>query len=83
MINSERKEAEVRRMLDLPHPAVPTDLLLRATARGARMLHRRRTLRRVLWTLLLAAAVVFVVWAAATYPWEPQPTEMTPPPFGF
>ncbi|MFD5033921.1 hypothetical protein ACFVWX_27985 [Streptomyces sp. NPDC058220] len=79
MNSADRKEAEVRRMLDLPHPVVPADLVLRAAERGTRLLNRRRTAHRVLWILLVAAVIVFTVWASATDPWSAPPTETTPP----
>ncbi|MGW7367433.1 hypothetical protein ACWGI8_29435 [Streptomyces sp. NPDC054841] len=72
------KEEEVRRLLDIPHPLVPSDLYIRATTRGTRLLRRRRTLHRVGWLLLLAAAVAFAVWAVVVEPWTVPPSTTTP-----
>ncbi|MEW1724869.1 hypothetical protein [Streptomyces sp. NPDC093109] len=74
-----RKEAEVRRLLDAAPPVVPVDLLARATARGARLLRLRRTVRLLLWAVLVAAALVFTVWAWTVHPWYAPPAETTPP----
>ncbi|WP_405849918.1 hypothetical protein [Streptomyces niveus] len=65
MSGHSRKEDEVRRMLDLPHPKVPVDLTARASAHGARVLNRRRTWRLLLWLLVTVAVVAFTVWASA------------------
>lgn len=74
----DRKETEVRRMLDGPHPAVPPGLALRAAERGHRLLLRRRWLLLAGW-LLLTVGVVLCVWALAQQPWLPPPTRTTPP----
>ncbi len=74
----DRKETEVRRMLDAPHPPAPPDLADRAMAQGRRLLHRRRVLYTVLW-LLVAAAVVAAAVGAALYWHSPQPLGVTPP----
>jgi ferric-dicitrate binding protein FerR (iron transport regulator) len=74
------KEDQVRAMLDLPHPTVPADLARRAAARGRRIGYRRRVTRRVLWTVLLTAVTVFLVWLAVANPWAAAPVEITPPP---
>ncbi|MEV7679447.1 hypothetical protein AB0O64_12945 [Streptomyces sp. NPDC088341] len=75
----DRKSAEVRRMLEAGRPAVPGDLVPRATELGVRLLHRRRTVHRVLWALLFVAVVVFTVWASVAHPWTVPPVETTPP----
>ncbi|MET8678609.1 hypothetical protein ABZW18_13755 [Streptomyces sp. NPDC004647] len=75
----DRKEAEVRRMLDVPHPAVPPDLAARAAERGRRILVRRRAVQAVAWALLLAAVAAFAVWAAVVEPWVVPPADTTPP----
>ncbi|TRV79474.1 hypothetical protein FKN01_09980 [Streptomyces sp. 130] len=78
MSGTGRREDEVRRMLEGPHPQVPADLAASAAERGARLLRRRRALRR-LWVLALVAAVaVFAVWALTARPWE-EPPGTTPP----
>lgn len=72
------KEDEVRRMLDGPHPQVPTDLARRAAARGNRLLCRRRLAHRLLLVVAFAAVVAFTVWAATTQPWRTPPAATTP-----
>ncbi|MEV8404134.1 hypothetical protein [Streptomyces niveus] len=79
MSGHSRKEDEVRRMLDLPHPKVPVDLTARASAHGARLLNRRRTWRLLLWLLVTVAVVAFTVWASAAEPWTVPPSDLTPP----
>ncbi|MFD4766757.1 hypothetical protein [Streptomyces niveus] len=79
MSGHSRKEDEVRRMLDLPHPKVPVDLTARASDHGARLLNRRRTWRLLLWLLVTVAVVAFTVWASAAEPWTVPPSDMTPP----
>ncbi|WP_066953986.1 hypothetical protein [Streptomyces lushanensis] len=75
----DHKAAEVRRMLETDRPAVPGDLVPRATELGVRLLHRRRAVHRVLWTLLFVAVIVFTVWASVAHPWAAPPAETTPP----
>ncbi|MFI5981564.1 hypothetical protein ACIBEA_11875 [Streptomyces sp. NPDC051555] len=75
----DRKEAEVRRLLEGPHPVVPVDLAAVAAARGTRLLRRRRTLRRVGWAVVFALVVAFAVWASLAHPWEIPPTDVAPP----
>ncbi|KOU24663.1 hypothetical protein ADK52_13675 [Streptomyces sp. WM6372] len=75
----ERKEDQVRRLLEGPRPVVPAGLAAHAAARGGRLLRRRRALRRCGWTLLAAAAVAFAVWASLTRPWEVPPSGVSPP----
>ncbi|MEW2413704.1 hypothetical protein AB0953_08275 [Streptomyces sp. NPDC046866] len=75
----DRKEDRVRRLMEGPHPVVPAGLAAAAAARGARLLRRRRALRRAGWALLWAAAVAFAVWASLTRPWEVPPSEVSPP----
>ncbi|MER5886884.1 hypothetical protein ABT160_23935 [Streptomyces sp. NPDC001941] len=78
-MSPDHKADQVRRLLDTPHPPVPPELLAQAVARGTRLMHRDRVLRRVLWTLLVCAAVAFSVWAARTEPWAVPPSTTTPP----
>ncbi|MFF3288008.1 hypothetical protein [Streptomyces sp. NPDC003023] len=79
MNGPERKEDEVRRMMDTAHPVVPPGLGPRAAEQGARRLRRHRAARRA-WILLLVAAVIAcVVWATVTQPWVVPPSETTPP----
>ncbi|AYG80832.1 hypothetical protein DWB77_02970 [Streptomyces hundungensis] len=76
----DRKTAEVRRMLEgATHPTVPAELADRAAELGLRMLHRRRIARRLLWLLLTAAVIAFLVWASVAQPWVAPPSTVTPP----
>lgn len=75
----DRKEEEVRRMLDGPHPVVPPDLAGLAVGRGRRILARRRALRASAGVLVLAAVVAFTVWAVIAQPWLAPPADTTPP----
>ncbi|MCX3059455.1 hypothetical protein [Streptomyces beihaiensis] len=80
----ERKEAAVRAVFDrAPRPVVPPGLCAEAMRRGERTLRRRRTARRVLWCVLLAAVAAFTVWAAVARPWEEPPARTTPPLTGW
>lgn len=66
-------------MLETVRPQVPADLAARAAERGARLLRRRRVLRR-LWLLAAAGVVVaFMVWAVVAQPWQAPPAVTTPP----
>ncbi|MFC8533982.1 hypothetical protein ACFUJY_08490 [Streptomyces sp. NPDC057249] len=76
MSGTGRREDEVRRMLEGPHPQVPAELAASAAERGARLLRRRRTLRR-LW-VLVAAVAVCAVWALTARPWEGPPAQAPP-----
>lgn len=66
-----RRDDEVRRLLDAPHPVVPVDLAARAALRGRRIVRRRRIEHTVVWTVLLAAALAALVLAALAYPNHP------------
>jgi hypothetical protein len=79
MSRPDRKEDEVRRMLETRHPMVPADLAARAAEHGTRLLRRHRVLRRAWWLLLVAAVIAFAVWAAVAEPWVAPPRETTPP----
>ncbi|MEV6753577.1 hypothetical protein [Streptomyces sp. NPDC051214] len=76
----DRKAGQVRHLLDdgTP-PSAPPELYEEAVRIGGRMLRRRRALRRLLWLMLLVAAVAFVVWASVEQPWVEPPSETTPP----
>ncbi|WP_329135866.1 hypothetical protein OG552_23020 [Streptomyces sp. NBC_01476] len=66
-----RRDDEVRRLLDTPHPAVPVDLGTRAQQRGRLIVRRRRVLHLVLWVLLAAASVAGIVLAVMLWPHDP------------
>ncbi|MFI6930211.1 hypothetical protein [Streptomyces sp. NPDC050287] len=82
-MNQPRREDAVRRILAAPTPSVPPELCADVVRRGGRMLRRRRAVRRVLWLLLFAAVVAFVVWAVMAQPWVEPPSETTPPLTGW
>ncbi|MFE6834659.1 hypothetical protein ACFVFI_07410 [Streptomyces sp. NPDC057705] len=75
----DRKEAQVKQLLEGPYPTVPAGLAAGAAARGDRLLRRRRALRRLGWAVLFAAAVAFTVWASLTRPWVTPPSGISPP----
>ncbi|MEU1277657.1 hypothetical protein [Streptomyces sp. NPDC005805] len=79
MSGTDRKEGEVRRMMEGRPPTVPQDLAVRAAARGDRLLRRHRVLRLAGWLLLSAALLALLVWALVAEPWLPPPTRTTPP----
>lgn len=72
-----RRDDEVRRLLDTPHPVVPLDLTARAAARGRRIVRRRRIVRLTLWVLLFAALVAGLV--VAVLAWPDHAATTTPP----
>jgi hypothetical protein len=79
-MNLPEREAAVRRMLEeAPAPPMPPDLYGEVVRRGGRMLRRRTAARRLMWLVLLTAAVAFAVWAATARPWVEPPSETTPP----
>jgi hypothetical protein len=73
----DRKEEQVRRLLDTPHPVVAVDLPARVADRGRRVLRRRRRAHLVLWVLLLAAVVTAIVLLALWWP-TAAPLDTTP-----
>ncbi len=75
----DRKESQVKRLLEGPYPVVPAGLAAGAAERGKRLLRRRRALRRFGWAVLFAAAVAFTVWASLTRPWATPPSGISPP----
>ncbi|MDK1472653.1 hypothetical protein QNO07_04300 [Streptomyces sp. 549] len=83
MSAQERKEQQVRQLMDGPRPAVPPELGSQAADIGRRRLHRRRAALAALWTVLTLATAVFCVWAAVTRPWEAPPDMVTPPLYGW
>ncbi|GCB46409.1 hypothetical protein [Streptomyces sp. NL15-2K] len=78
-MNRPEREAAVRRIMEQAMPPVPSELYSDVLRRGGRMLRRRRTARRVMWLLLFAVTVAFVVWALTARPWVEPPSETTPP----
>ena len=78
MSGTGRREDEVRRMLETVRPQVPADLAARAAERGARLLRRRRVLRRLWLLAATGAVVVFTVWAVVAQPWQAPPAGTTP-----
>ena len=78
-MNMPEREATVRRLLERTPPHVPPDLYPEALRRGGRMLRRRTVARRLMWLVLIAAAVAFAVWAVYTRPWVEPPSTTTPP----
>ncbi|MFE2923296.1 hypothetical protein [Streptomyces goshikiensis] len=75
----DRKEIQVRELLEGPHPVVPAGLAASAAERGDRLLRRRRAAGRFGWTVLFAAVAVFAAWALLTHPWTVPPSGISPP----
>jgi hypothetical protein len=69
--------------MDRTPPRVPPDLYADVVRRGARVLRRRRLLRRLVWLTLCAAAVALLVWALTARPWVEPPSQTTPPLTGW
>lgn len=82
-VNRTEREATVRRIMEQAPPPVPPDLYAEVMRRGARMVRRRRLVRRTLWLLLCAVAVAFLVWAMMARPWVEPPSQTTPPYTGW
>ncbi|ELS56023.1 putative membrane protein [Streptomyces viridochromogenes Tue57] len=64
-------------------PPVPPELYAEVVRRGGRVLRRRTAAVRLMWLLLFAATVTFVVWALMARPWVEPPSETTPPLTGW
>ncbi|GAA2074007.1 hypothetical protein GCM10009801_27660 [Streptomyces albiaxialis] len=73
----DRKEREVRRLIDGVQP-LPPDLAERALAVGTRLARRRRVLRTGVSLLLLVALLALAVWTLAYDPWSSPPPETSP-----
>ncbi|MCW5253944.1 hypothetical protein [Streptomyces sp. SHP 1-2] len=82
-MNRAGREAAVRRILAESPPRVPPGLHAEAVRRGRRALRRRAAARRLLWLVLVAAALAFTVWAAVVRPWDRPPSETVPPMTGW
>ncbi|GGL76554.1 hypothetical protein GCM10010129_20390 [Streptomyces fumigatiscleroticus] len=82
-MNRPDREAAVRRMMERTPPQVPPGLYADVLRHGARMLRRRTLARRLMWLLLLAVSVAFLVWALTVHPWAEPPSETTPPLTGW
>jgi hypothetical protein len=82
-VNRPEREAAVRRIMEQVSPSVPPDLHAEVVRRGGRMLRRRQVALRLMWFLLFAASVAFVVWAVMARPWVEPPSETTPPLTGW
>ncbi|WP_327748435.1 hypothetical protein [Streptomyces europaeiscabiei] len=77
------REAAVRQILERRPAQVPPDLCAAAVRRGGRMLRRRTAARHLMWLVLAAAVVAFLVWASMTRPWVEPPSQTTPPMTGW
>ena len=82
-MNRAEREAAVRNIMERVPPRVPPELYVDVVRRGTRRLRRRRAVRRLLWLLLCAAAVAFLVWAVMARPWVEPPSQTTPPYTGW
>ncbi|QUC56350.1 hypothetical protein IOD14_05865 [Streptomyces sp. A2-16] len=82
-MNRTQREAAVRQLMERVSPQVPADLYGDAVRRGSRMLRRRVAARRLMWLVLFAASVAFVVWALTARPWAEPPSTTTPPMTGW
>ncbi|MEU1475495.1 hypothetical protein ACFYZ8_13250 [Streptomyces sp. NPDC001668] len=82
-MNRTQRETVVRRLMEQGTPQVPADLYGEAVRRGSRMLRRRVAARRLMWLVLFAASVAFVVWALTARPWVEPPSTTTPPMTGW
>ncbi|WP_405869723.1 MULTISPECIES: hypothetical protein [unclassified Streptomyces] len=82
-MNRTQREAAARRIMERVPPPVPPELYGDVMRRGARMLRRRTVARRLMWLLLCAATVAFLVWAMMARPWVEPPSQTTPPYTGW
>ncbi|MDJ1134040.1 hypothetical protein [Streptomyces iconiensis] len=74
----DRKEAEVRRLLEAPVLPLPPDLAERALVLGARLVRRRRLLHLAVCVLLVAVLLGLGVWALTAEPWSTPPPATSP-----
>ncbi|MFG2127961.1 hypothetical protein ACGFNV_09180 [Streptomyces sp. NPDC048751] len=82
-MNRAERETAVRRIMERTPARVPPELHADVLRTGGRMLRRRVLARRLMWLLLFAATVAFVVWALTARPWVEPPSETTPPLTGW
>jgi ferric-dicitrate binding protein FerR (iron transport regulator) len=82
-VNRVEREAAARQIMERVPPTVPPELYADVMRRGARVLRRRLIARRLLWLLMCAAAVAFLVWAMTARPWVEPPSQTTPPYTGW
>jgi hypothetical protein len=82
-MNRPEREAAVRQIMERTSPQVPPELYAEVVRRGGRMLRRRTVARRLMWLLMFAATVAFLVWALMARPWVEPPSETTPPLTGW
>ncbi|SDM96078.1 hypothetical protein SAMN04487981_10382 [Streptomyces sp. cf386] len=82
-MNRQQREAAVRQIMEGTPPPVPPELYAEIVRRGGRMQRRRTVAVRLMWLLLFASAVAFVVWAVMARPWVEPPSETTPPLTGW
>jgi ferric-dicitrate binding protein FerR (iron transport regulator) len=82
-MNRAEREAAARRIMERVPPPVPPELYGDVLRRGTRRLRRRTAARRLMWLLLCAASVAFLVWAMMARPWVEPPSQTTPPYTGW
>ncbi|MFE5918569.1 hypothetical protein [Streptomyces sp. NPDC056468] len=82
-MNRGEREAAVRRIMERTPPPVPPEVYAEAVRRGGRMLRRRKAAVWLMWLVLFAATMAFVVWALTARPWVEPPSETTPPLTGW
>ncbi|MEJ8670867.1 MULTISPECIES: hypothetical protein [unclassified Streptomyces] len=82
-MNRAQREAAARRIMERTPPSVPPELYAEAVQRGGRMLRRRKAAMLLMWLVLFAATMAFVVWALTARPWVEPPSETTPPLTGW
>lgn len=74
----DRKEAEVRRLLEAPAQPLPPDLADRALALGTRRARRRHLAQLAACALLITLLLASTIWLLATEPWTAPPPATTP-----
>ena len=82
-MNRTEREAAARQIMDSAPPPVPPELYAEIVRRGGRLLRRRTIAVRLMWLLMFAATVAFVVWAVTARPWVEPPSQTTPPYTGW